>query len=743
MDDDAHKERSIDRKQGEVVVVIQTGAAAAAAAAKSAPTSSANVEGFEDSAPKSSPPRVGNPSPEIAKAPSPRKLPRTPNPETLIRCRSISKPKSRFVEHPPHSSAAAAAPTPSSTSPNPRASLGTPKTPLLDADDEEEEDEEIYKKEQHINAKANRRRRWRLGALVEWAILILAMGCLIASLTVRKLQGSVIWGLEIWKWCLMVTVIGCGGLVTQWLIDLLVFMIERNFLLKKKVLYFVYGLKDSVRACIWLGLVLLSWSLLFNQGLERSKKMTKILNYVSRFLASLLIGSVIWLAKTLGMKILASSFHMTKFFDRIQESIFHQYLLQALSGPPLMEMAEKVGREKSTGQLSFRSTGKGKAKGGEEQAVIDVGKLHKMDQEKVSAWTMRGLINVIRTSELTTISNTIENFDEEGWKQKDREINSEWEAKAAAYRIFKNVAKPDHKYIDEEDLMRFLSKEEVESVLPMFEGAAETRKIKKSALKNWVVKAYLDRKSLAHSLNDTKTAVRQLHKLTTIIVVIVIIIVMLLMMGIATTQVIVVISSQLLVVVFMFGNTCKTTFEAIIFVFIMHPFDVGDRCVVDGVQMTVEEMNILTTVFLRYDNEKIYYPNAVLSTKPISNFYRSPNMSDSVGFAVDISTSVESIATLKSKIKAYIESKPTHWQPNHSIVVKDIVNVNKMNMALYVQHTINFQNISEKNGRRSDLVLELKKIFEELSIQCHLPPHQVQLSHVGSNPLPLAISQAI
>lgn len=68
--------------------------------------------------------------------------------------------------------------------------------------------------------------------------------------------------------------------------------------------------------------------------------------------------------------------------------------------------------------------------------------------------------------------------------------------------------------------------------------------------------------------------------------------------------------------------------------------------------MTVEEMNILTTVFLRYDNEKIYYPNAVLSTKPISNFYRSPNMGDSVGFAVDISTSVESIATLKSKIKA-------------------------------------------------------------------------------------------
>jgi len=51
-------------------------------------------------------------------------------------------------------------------------------------------------------------------------------------------------------------------------------------------------------------------------------------------------------------------------------------------------------------------------------------------------------------------------------------------------------------------------------------------------------------------------------------------------------------------------------------------------------QMVVEEMNILTTVFLKYDNEKIFYPNSVLSTKPISNFYRSPEMSDSVEFAV-------------------------------------------------------------------------------------------------------------
>jgi small-conductance mechanosensitive channel len=100
------------------------------------------------------------------------------------------------------------------------------------------------------------------------------------------------------------------------------------------------------------------------------------------------------------------------------------------------------------------------------------------------------------------------------------------------------------------------------------------------------VNVYLERKSLAHSLNDTKTAIEELNRLVSVIVLIVDIIVCLLLMGFLTTQILVFISSQLLLVVFLFDNTAKTVFEAIIFVFVMHPFDVGDRCVVDGVQVT-------------------------------------------------------------------------------------------------------------------------------------------------------------
>lgn len=99
------------------------------------------------------------------------------------------------------------------------------------------------------------------------------------------------------------------------------------------------------------------------------------------------------------------------------------------------------------------------------------------------------------------------------------------------------------------------------------------------------INIYKEREFLSYSLKDAKTAIEELNRVLSVIVLVLILIVFLLLMGLATTKLLVVLSSQLLVAVFIFGNTCKTVFEAMIFVFVMHPFDVGDRCVVDGVQV--------------------------------------------------------------------------------------------------------------------------------------------------------------
>ncbi|KAH9609984.1 hypothetical protein KSS87_004123 [Heliosperma pusillum] len=687
---------------------------------------------------------------EQGKVSTPQRPPKIPN-ELVQRRSFLSKPsfsksKSRLVEPPYPANVSFRETLKNSPKVSPRVSVSTPKAiPLIPpltpgavgeggggggggGGEDEEDDDDLYKSI-NLHSKKSSLQKLKVLASMEWILLLTLTGLLVCSLTIRRLEKTSLWSISLWKWCILVLVVISGRLASKWVIYILVCLVERNFLLKKKVLYFIYGLKRSVQVFIWLVFILIAWILLFNssRGVERSHKANQVLHYITLAIAGILVGAGIWLVKTLLIKTVALSFHVKRFFDRIQESILHQYVLQALSGPPLVEMEESL--EKSRNELSFERTAKGK---GVKEEVINVEKLQKIHQEQVSAWTMRGLVNVIRRTKLTTISDNLDDAEDDENGEGSKEITSEWEAKAAADKIFKNVAKPEHKYIDEEDLLRFLKLDKLHEILPTFEGAVETGKIKKSALRKWVVNAYLERKSLAHSLNDTKTAVKQLNNIASGVILIINVIVWNLMMGFLTTKILVFITSQLLLVAFMFGNSVKTVFEAIIFVFIMHPFDVGDRCVIDGIQMIVEEMNILTTVFLRYDNEKIFYPNSVLSTKPISNFYRSPEMSDAVEFSVDFSTTVETISVLKARIKEYIESKPQHWRPGHSVQVKDIVNMNKMPMAVYVNHTINFQNSGDRSVRRSDLVMELKKILEDLGIKYYLVPQPVHVSYVGS-----------
>ncbi|XP_050280806.1 mechanosensitive ion channel protein 10-like [Quercus robur] len=605
--------------------------------------------------------------------------------------------------------------------------------PHDDTSSTDDDDEEWYEKEEENEEddeaqgkyRKKRKRKINKRAVIEWALFLIIMTCLVCSLTQPSLKYEKKWGLEIWKWCLMVMVVFCGRLFSGWVVGFIVFLIERNFMLREKVLYFVYGLRKSFQNCVWLGLVLIAWMIM----LPNFHKQNKFLMKVFRTLIAVLIAAIIWLLKIVFVKVLASSFHVATFFDRMKESVFNHYILETLSGPPLDEEERDLPRRRLQASKTLPARLRDQTypftrskKYGSRR--IDMERLRKLSSEaRPSAWSVKRLVSYVRSSGLSTISRTVDDFG-----KAESEINSEWEARNCAQRVFKNVAKSDAKYIDEEDLLKFLKSEEVHTIFPLFEGALETGRITKSSFRNWVVHAYVERKALAHSLNDTKTAVQQLHKLASAIVTVIITVVSLLVMGLATTKVIFVVTSQLLLVGFMFQNMCKTMFESIIFVFVMHPFDVGDRCVVDGIQMIVEEMNILTTVFLRYDNEKIYYPNSVLLTKPISNFRRSPDMADVIDFTIDVSTHIDDINALKKAIQVYLESKPKHWSPKHAVIVREIENVDKMKMALCVQHTMNHQNYGEKNSRRSDLVLELKKIFENLGIKYNFLPQEVHVT---------------
>lgn len=58
---------------------------------------------------------------------------------------------------------------------------------------------------------------------------------------------------------------------------------------------------------------------------------------------------------------------------------------------------------------------------------------------------------------------------------------------------------------------------------------------------------------------------------------------------------------------------------ACIFLFVKHPYDVGDRVDVDGKEYTVAKMSLLSTNFKRVDGKFVWIGHNILATKVIEN----------------------------------------------------------------------------------------------------------------------------
>ncbi|CAM0884092.1 unnamed protein product [Alopecurus aequalis] len=559
--------------------------------------------------------------------------------------------------------------------------------PLVDEDDVPGE----------LKLKRGRGKQLDALAILQWVSLVLITAALACSASIGMLARKKVWDVHLWKWELLLLALLCGRLASGWVIQMAVLGLGRNILLRKRVLYFVYGVRGAAQNTLWLGLLLAStWYLL----LRRQEVHTAAVSYVMKVLFCLLAATLMRLVKTLLLKVLASSFHVSTYFDRIQGALFDQYVTDALSGPPLVDQGYVF-----------------------ERGGISIRKLNRLNRRNVSAWNMKKLMKIIRFGTLTTVDQRIQQVTGESATH----IRSEYDSHMAAKKIFHNVATHQSKYIYLADLMRFMGQEEAIKAMNLFEGAQEYSRVSKRSLKNWVVNAFRERKALALTLNDTKVAVYKLNQMTNVAGGILVFVLWLLILGIATTNFLVFLSSPLLVAVLVFGDTITATFEAVFFLFVMHPFDVGDRCEIEEVQVVVEEMNILTTVFLRYDNLKIYYPNNVLATKPIMNFCRSPDMGEGIDFSIHVATSVEKLALMKERILRYIDNKKEHWYPGAMVVLRDVDDTNKLKISIWLRHTLNFQDMGMRFVRRELVLQEMIKVLKDLDIEYLMLPLDVNV----------------
>lgn len=199
--------------------------------------------------------------------------------------------------------------------------------------------------------------------------------------------------------------------------------------------------------------------------------------------------------------------------------------------------------------------------------------------------------------------------------------------------------------------------------------------------------------------------------------------------------------TTLLSLSFVFSVTAQEFLGSCIFLFVKHPFDVGDRVDITGPEkefLVVEQISLLYTVFKRIDcmkmvqvasifrfsalqaNKTSQVPNIVLNSMWIENVSRSKAMKEQLDMFISFDTSLEDIETLRKEMEAFVRGPENSrdFQPDIVLECTGIGNMDKLQLRVEIKHKSNWSNETVRAARRSKFMCALVLALRKVPIYC-------------------------
>ncbi|KDQ21736.1 hypothetical protein BOTBODRAFT_212160 [Botryobasidium botryosum FD-172 SS1] len=164
------------------------------------------------------------------------------------------------------------------------------------------------------------------------------------------------------------------------------------------------------------------------------------------------------------------------------------------------------------------------------------------------------------------------------------------------------------------------------------------------------------------------------------------------------------------------GATASEVLNSIIFLFVKHPFDIGDNVQLDGVVYTIKEMRILSTIMVDPRGCNVQVANSQLCTKPLMNIRRSGQMSEPFQFDVEYTTADAQLQALEAKMLEFVTQEKRDFLPSFELVVLDIPDQEKLVLSAQIQYKSSWQEQCVTARRRNKWVCALKATLAELKI---------------------------
>ncbi|KAI0879848.1 Mechanosensitive ion channel-domain-containing protein [Annulohypoxylon maeteangense] len=235
-----------------------------------------------------------------------------------------------------------------------------------------------------------------------------------------------------------------------------------------------------------------------------------------------------------------------------------------------------------------------------------------------------------------------------------------------------------------------------------------------------VVETGKERKAIGNSMKDISQALAVFDQVLLFIVLLIVIFIFLAFFQSSFITTLATAGTALLSLSFVFAVTTQEFLGSCIFLFVKHPYDVGDRVDIAGSekeQLVVEKISLLYTVFNRIDKmQVVQVPNIVLNNLWIENVTRSKAMKEVIDVNVSYDTSFEDIELLRIEMEKFVRAPENarDFQPDLVIGVAGVGDLDKLQLKIAIKHKSNWHNEAIRATRRSKfmcaLTLALKRV---------------------------------
>lgn len=294
-----------------------------------------------------------------------------------------------------------------------------------------------------------------------------------------------------------------------------------------------------------------------------------------------------------------------------------------------------------------------------------------------------------------------------------------------ARRLYRTFVREGAETIINDDLKNaFDNDEEAESAFTMFDKDMNGD-ISMQELEAVCVEIGRERKSITASLKDLDSVVSKLDAILVFFVLVATLLILISLISTSAAGVLTSAGSAVLALSWLFSATAQEFLQSVLFVLVKHPFDCGDRVYIYGSAGTqlkgdeyfVKEISLLYTEFKKMEGHIVQAPNSYLNTLFVLNMRRSGGLAEAVPVTVKFGTSLEQIDELRRRLLEFVKAEKREYQANILTEIRDVVEVQSVNLNVIFFYKSNWQNELLRLQRRNKFICAMMVSMQEIGIQ--------------------------